>query len=90
MTLFCHVVSNITEYDFFYGFVTLFCDIVSDINECEINNGGCEHLCYNEIGGYRCGCDEGYHCGRDKHECMGRYLNVLYYDINSQSASHDN
>lgn len=41
-----------------------------DLNECEINNGGCEQYCYNEVGGYRCGCDEGYRCAGDKHACV--------------------
>lgn len=40
------------------------------INQCDDHNGGCEHYCYNEVGGYRCGCEEGYHVGRDKHLCL--------------------
>ncbi|XP_013398724.1 sushi, von Willebrand factor type A, EGF and pentraxin domain-containing protein 1 [Lingula anatina] len=28
----------------------------TDINECGVNNGGCEDVCINEEGGYRCAC----------------------------------
>ena len=29
---------------------------VTDIDECLRNNGGCEEVCTNNIGSYRCGC----------------------------------
>ncbi|XP_060804529.1 collagen and calcium-binding EGF domain-containing protein 1-like [Amyelois transitella] len=28
-----------------------------DIDECASNNGGCDHRCVNDPGGYRCACD---------------------------------
>uniref|UniRef100_A0AAF5DN89 Sushi, von Willebrand factor type A, EGF and pentraxin domain-containing protein 1 n=1 Tax=Strongyloides stercoralis TaxID=6248 RepID=A0AAF5DN89_STRER len=31
-----------------------------DINECLINNGYCDHICINTIGGHECKCREGY------------------------------
>ena len=31
---------------------------ISDVNECDIMNGGCEQLCVNSDGSYRCECDQ--------------------------------
>ncbi|CAJ0918219.1 unnamed protein product, partial [Mesorhabditis belari] len=31
-----------------------------DINECEGNNGYCDHICFNKMGSYECGCREGF------------------------------
>jgi hypothetical protein len=31
-----------------------------DNNECLQNNGGCEQICRNTLGGYKCGCKPGY------------------------------
>ncbi|KAL3876991.1 hypothetical protein ACJMK2_034758 [Sinanodonta woodiana] len=33
----------------------------TDVNECQINNGGCEHICKNNNGSYSCNCQSGYH-----------------------------
>ena len=32
----------------------------TDIDECELDNGGCDHLCVNEEGSYHCECFEGF------------------------------
>ena len=29
----------------------------TDVNECKHGNGGCEQLCVNSIGSYRCDCN---------------------------------
>ncbi|XP_078003467.1 growth arrest-specific protein 6 isoform X2 [Phascolarctos cinereus] len=34
------------------------CD--QDINECSHQNGGCNQICYNRVGGFSCGCYSGY------------------------------
>ena len=44
----------------------------SDINECETNNGGCGHVCINEIGSYHCQCRPGYTLHEDVHNCTGK------------------
>ena len=47
--------------------------ISSDINECEIDNGGCHHLCHNLPGGYNCSCLEGFAPDKDNEDiCSGK------------------
>eukprot|EP00058_Branchiostoma_floridae_P020427 XP_002605917.1 hypothetical protein BRAFLDRAFT_87409 [Branchiostoma floridae] len=33
---------------------------LKDINECSSNNGGCNQICTNTVGSYRCSCRPGY------------------------------
>lgn len=75
-----------------------------DIDECEVDNGGCDHICINTVGSYRCECEEGYQCGQDKHQCIdvdecasgqvcnsGYCVNTMghYYCIGSRDNSRD-
>ena len=46
----------------------------SDINECRRKNGGCNHICKNQLGRYRCKCKAGYKLGIDKKTCTGNLL----------------
>jgi len=40
-------------------------------NNCTKNNGGCEHTCTPLEGGtHECGCNEGYHLGLNRRECL--------------------
>lgn len=41
----------------------------TDLNECEVNNGGCEHICTNTDGSYECSCYDGYALNTDGHTC---------------------
>ena len=43
----------------------------SDINECNSNISGCSQECFNTVGSYYCGCDDGYLLGSDNHTCTG-------------------
>ena len=44
-----------------YFYLFLFCNYCNtDINECQLNNGGCSHLCVNSLGSYQCQCSDGY------------------------------
>lgn len=43
--------------------------MVADEDECLDRNGDCEHRCINEIGGYRCFCEEGYILRADNRTC---------------------
>ena len=43
-----------------------------DINECNINNGGCEQTCVNDVGTYNCYCNYGYNLNFDNHTCEGK------------------
>ena len=40
---------------------------------CQIENGGCEQLCYNKCGRHTsCGCLPGYTLAYDRKTCIGR------------------
>ena len=46
------------------------------------SNGGCHHVCKNNLGSYQCLCHSGYLLGTDKHSCEGNHktqLNKLEY-----------
>lgn len=46
-----------------------------DINECDdpINkNGGCDQICVNFPGSYRCYCEDGYYIQPNKMGCNGK------------------
>ena len=34
---------------------------VSDLRECEINNGGCDQICTDFLGGYSCSWRDGFY-----------------------------
>ncbi|KAL4636271.1 growth arrest-specific protein 6 isoform X1 [Arapaima gigas] len=56
----------------FTGWTGATCE--KDVDECSNNNGGCEHLCNNTLGSYRCSCQQGYlladrHLCKDVDEC---------------------
>ena len=46
----------------------------SDKDECSEGNGGCELTCMNLIGGFQCGCLDGYTVGDDGRTCIGMYV----------------
>uniref|UniRef100_A0A915JRB8 Tolloid-like protein 2 n=1 Tax=Romanomermis culicivorax TaxID=13658 RepID=A0A915JRB8_ROMCU len=41
----------------------------ADRDECDVNNGGCEQICKNVIGSYKCECEAGYVLAPDGHNC---------------------
>ncbi|XP_026465005.1 collagen and calcium-binding EGF domain-containing protein 1-like [Ctenocephalides felis] len=41
-----------------------------DIDECRENNGGCEQICENAAGSYRCLCEQGYQISPNGHHCQ--------------------
>ncbi len=47
---------------------------ISDIDECAANTGGCNHICNNTIGSYRCGCNSGYRLTTEGYLCEGKLL----------------
>ena len=67
-----------------------------DINECATNNGGCEQLCYNEVGYHYCKCSPGYQLNADNFSCVGMFYNfkvkcdVSYIDIDECSTNTSN
>ena len=42
-------------------------------NECEIDNGGCEHVCIDTYDGYCCTCEKGYELIPLETGCNGTY-----------------
>ena len=42
-----------------------------DIDECVNFNGGCEHVCKNSVGSYKCFCYNGHLLEADEHGCKG-------------------
>ncbi|XP_056643014.1 collagen and calcium-binding EGF domain-containing protein 1-like [Diorhabda sublineata] len=41
-----------------------------DIDECLDNNGGCQQICINEQGSYRCDCNQGFKLRNDNRTCI--------------------
>ena len=44
---------------------------LKDINECAANNGGCEDICINGIGSFRCQCGHGHVLDYNGRTCSG-------------------
>ena len=44
---------------------------IIDINECASNENDCEQQCFNSIGSYKCGCDEGCEFNETANTCQG-------------------
>ncbi|XP_017844210.1 multiple epidermal growth factor-like domains protein 6 [Drosophila busckii] len=40
-----------------------------DIDECQLNNGGCSHLCVNAEGSFKCSCPAGYELAANAKDC---------------------
>ncbi|PKU41491.1 hypothetical protein llap_8213 [Limosa lapponica baueri] len=51
---------KVTELNLDYTLLMIlpFCE--SDIDECRVQNGGCNQLCLNKLGSYRCSCYSGF------------------------------
>ncbi|KAL1517012.1 hypothetical protein ABEB36_000833 [Hypothenemus hampei] len=41
-----------------------------DLDECAIRNGGCEHDCTNNLGGFQCSCRTGFSLHENKKNCI--------------------
>ena len=46
-----------------------------DVNECEVQNGGCAHLCENLPGSFACKCNPGFLLEEDGKSCEGLIFN---------------
>lgn len=56
----------------------------ADIDECQVQNGGCNQLCLNKLGSYRCSCYNGYAL-KDSRTCEGkRYWAAPFASVDAQ------
>jgi len=46
----------------------------AEYDECQTDDHGCQHICVNTIGGYRCECKIGYELNPDGRTCEGSLL----------------
>lgn len=46
-------------------------NLFSETNECRKNNGGCEQICEDTLGGHRCACNPGYELRSNNKDCEG-------------------
>ena len=47
------------------------------MDECLVNNGGCEHDCFNTIGSFECRCRRGYFLTTNGRNCVGKSSPVI-------------
>ena len=45
-------------------------------NDCEVNNGGCSHLCLFRRVGVKCACPAGMELLADKKSCIGKHFQI--------------
>ncbi|XP_060574162.1 uncharacterized protein LOC132731881, partial [Ruditapes philippinarum] len=58
-----NIVANLTSTDTYLQVFTY------DDDECQLENGGCEHICENLVGSYICYCFDGYRLNADRRNC---------------------
>lgn len=58
------------------------CNVDTDVNQCMDKNGGCEQLCVDLPGAYRCSCFDGYLLAENNFNCTGT-LYVTHISINA-------
>lgn len=44
------------------------------VNQCNINNGGCQHICDDSRGRGLCRCRQGYRLNPDGRTCEGEFI----------------
>ncbi len=52
-----------------------------DNNECTLNTDGCQQLCVNTVGSFRCDCNSGYTLDSNGITCSGK-LDTEYIHLN--------
>ena len=50
--------------------------LCTDFNECDINNGGCDQICENTIGSFKCSCRPGYNQSQNGVSCDGKLFSI--------------
>ena len=49
--------------------------MLSDVRECDTDNGGCDHICTDFLGGYNCSCRSGFRT--DGNRCTGMFVGLI-------------
>ncbi|XP_046557391.1 LOW QUALITY PROTEIN: bone morphogenetic protein 1-like [Haliotis rubra] len=44
-------------------------NFMTDKDECAVDNGGCQHICKNTVGSYKCACYNGFTLHENQHDC---------------------
>ncbi len=57
------------------------------MNQCLTNNGGCDHICTNELPGFSCSCRPGYQLQTDNKKCLGKYSLLTKSICNNYTCS---
>ncbi|CAJ0566031.1 unnamed protein product, partial [Mesorhabditis spiculigera] len=55
----------------------------ADLDECQHQNAGCEHVCENRIGTYKCSCNPGFVLSDDGHNCKE---GGCFFELNDPSG----
>ncbi len=74
--------SSLLHYVLQFGTLMVIYAIMSiclDADECQIGNGDCAHTCTNQVGSYKCSCDDGYQLASNKHSCIGRIQLSIHF-----------
>ena len=60
------------------------CSTSLDIDECAVLNGGCNQICINKPGTFRCTCIPGYQLSHNRRTCEGCVFcaNVVIFHCN--------
>ena len=61
--------------------------ISPDVDECRVHNGGCEQICENNDGSFRCSCRPGYTLAADKYSCVGKWQSIRTAWLSSDAYS---
>lgn len=78
-------ISIVTPLEFSHAVYFLLC---VDLNECSQANGGCQHECVNNHGGYECHCKPGFKLHHNGKDCMGKRHESLCCYLKKLLALH--
>ena len=54
----------------------------TDIDECSENTDGCEEVCENTGGGFKCLCQKGLRLDSDQRSCVGEFcFQNIHFDV---------
>ena len=55
--------------------------ISKDKDECALAKGGCQHICENLYGSYKCSCNSGFQLKPDGLTCAGKIMIVVNHGL---------